>query len=57
MGCSIFGLQKKEVGRMTINLFYKLYGHYKNLHDFNLSKLTYPELEQKQIESEEWLPF
>ena len=42
---------------MSINLFYKLYFHYKDLHDFNVSHMTYKELEKKQIENEEWLPF
>ena len=57
MGHSIFGFTVKEVGRMTINLFYKLYFHYKNLHDFNISKMTYKNLEEKQIKDEEWFPF
>ena len=57
MGHSIFGFSIKEVGRMTVNYFYKIYSHYKNLHDFNLMNITYREFEEKQIKNEEWLPF
>lgn len=42
---------------MTVTKLYKLYSHYKDLYDFQLTKKSYRELADEQIKQEEWLPF
>ena len=50
---------EKEVGRMTLRKFMKLYEHYKNNYDLEFKmqakRITYADLAEKQIEDEEWL--
>ncbi len=41
---------------MTFSKLMKLYKHYKNDYDFKLKRVSYFELEQKVMESEEWIP-
>lgn len=41
---------------MTFSKLMKLYKHYKNDYDFKLKRVSYFELEQKIMESEEWIP-
>lgn len=52
------GLSFKEVGRLTLRKFYKFYQCYKDDFDLEMrlktSNVTYKELEEKQIETEEW---
>lgn len=47
VGHCLLGFTVKEVGRMTLRRFTKLYEYYKNRYDFTLSKMTYRELEEK----------
>ena len=47
IGHCLLGYSEKEVGRMTLRRLIKLYGHYKNNYDFQLSKRTYHELEEE----------
>lgn len=51
-------LSFKETGRLTLKLFNKLYQHYKDNFDLELSlklnRKTYASLELEQEESEEW---
>ena len=48
----------EEVGRLTLTMFNKLYGHYKDDFDLEmrmrLSNTTYSELYEQQQKSEEW---
>ena len=48
----------KEVGRLTLRTFNKLYQCYKNNFDLemrlNKANMTYQEFEKKQMEDEEW---
>lgn len=52
------GLTFKETGRITINLFMKLYDQYKNNFDLEMrlkaANMTYGEAEQKTHEHDEW---
>lgn len=41
---------------MTFSKLMKLYKHYKNDYDFKLKRVSYFELEQRVMESEEWIP-
>lgn len=41
---------------MTFAKLMKLYRHYKNEYDFKLKRVSYSELEQRVMESEEWIP-
>ena len=51
-------LADKEVGRLTITTFNKLYGHYKDNFDIEmrmrLANVTYSELYEQEQKSEEW---
>lgn len=51
--------QYKEVGRLTLKTFSKMYGHYKKDFDLELylraTNKTYSGLEEEEMESEEWL--
>ena len=52
------GLTYKEVGQLTLRKFNKLYQHYKNTFDIELtlylSKTTYDGAMEKAIQDEEW---
>ena len=58
IGMNKLGFTYKEVGRLTLRIFNKLYQCYKNNFDLemslNKSNTTYAEYEKKQIENEEW---
>ena len=49
----------KEVGRLTLRTFNKMYQWYKNNFDMEMSlknsNTTYREYEKKQMENEEWI--
>lgn len=47
IGHCLLGFNEKEVGRMTLSKFLKLYRHYKNNYDFKLRKITYTEIDEK----------
>ena len=51
-------LPEKRVGRLTLNLFYKLYKHYKNTFDLEMklknANVTYEEAKTKAQEEDEW---
>lgn len=48
----------KEVGRITLTSFFKLYQHYKDNFDMEMrlknANMTYEELFRKSRESDEW---
>lgn len=58
VGRNKLGFEYKEVGRLTLTLFNKLYKHYKDNFDMELrlkkANMTYQEAYSKQQESEEW---
>jgi len=58
VGRNKLGFTFKEVGRLTLRTFNKMYQLYKNDFDMEMrlknSNTTYQELEKKQIEDEEW---
>lgn len=58
IGRNKLGFTYKEVGRLTLRTFNRLYQCYKNDFDLemllNKSSTTYAEYEKKQIENEEW---
>jgi len=54
VGTSLLGFSKKEVGRMTLKKFMKLYKHYKTYYDFRLTNRQFKELEEKQNPSNNW---
>jgi hypothetical protein len=53
------GFTAKEVGRLTLSLFNKLYQQYKNTFDLEMrltkANMTYEELYKKSQKDEEWL--
>lgn len=53
------GLTAREAGRLTLAMFSKLYGHYKDTFDLELriqlAGTTYAEAEAQAEKSEEWL--
>jgi hypothetical protein len=53
------GFSEKEIGRMTLRKFKKLYSHYKNNFDLELSMrikgVTYAKYEEIAMQEEEWL--
>jgi len=59
VGRKLLGFTEKEVGRMTIRKFMKLYDHYKNNFDLEMvlqaKGVTYAGLAERQIQDEEWL--
>jgi hypothetical protein len=59
VGKKLLGFSEKEVGRMTIRKFMRLYDHYKNNFDLELALkrrgITYAQLNELQIQDEEWL--
>lgn len=48
----------KEVGKLTLRTFNRLYQHYKNDFDLEMklkqANVTYKELEERQLANEEW---
>lgn len=58
IGRNKLGFTYKEVGRLTLRTFNRLYQCYKNDFDLEMrlktSNVTYKELEEKEIENEEW---
>ena len=52
------GLTFKETGRMTLTLFNKLYGHYKNNWDLEMrltqANVTYAEAYVRSQKAQEW---
>ena len=58
MGKTRFGLSIKETGRMTLNMFYRWYEHYKNTWSYEMrlsqGNMTYAEAEKKIQEAEDW---
>ena len=59
IGRAKLNLTDKEVGRLTITTFNRLYGHYKDNFDIEmrmrLANVTYSELYEQEQKSEEWL--
>lgn len=53
-----FGLTPKQIGRMTLTLFNKLYDHYKNTFDFEMmlykTGTTHKQAYEKSQESDKW---
>lgn len=49
----------KETGRLTLTMFNKMYGHYKDNFDLEMrlknANMTYEEAYKKSQEAEEWL--
>lgn len=58
IGMAKLNLSIKEIGRLTMKMFLKLYRQYKDTFDLEmrlrLSNTTYAELEAKIDKSEEW---
>lgn len=58
IGTAKLGLSYREVGRLTLSLFNKLYMHYKNTFDFEMrlfkANMTYEEAYTQSQKSEEW---
>ena len=58
IGKTKLGLSFKETGRLTVTMFNKLYGHYKNNWDFEMilthNHMTYAEAFVKSQEDAEW---
>ena len=58
IGKTKLGLSFKETGRLTIKMFNKLYGHYKDTWDYEMrlskSNMTYREAFIKSQQDEEW---
>ena len=56
IGRTRLGLSFREVGRLTLNLFLKLYKHYKDAFDMELmlrrANMTYAEAEAKAYQRE-----
>lgn len=59
IGRKKLGLNYKEVGRLTLTLFNKLYQHYKNDFDIEIrlknANITYEEVYNKSQKNDEWL--
>ncbi len=59
VGHTVLGFSEKEVGRMTLRKFMRLYDHYKNNFDLEMTLtkkgVTYAKLNEMQIQDEEWL--
>jgi hypothetical protein len=58
IGKTRLGLSFKETGRLTLTMFNKLYGHYKNTWDLEMrlkrANMTYSEAFIKSQKAEEW---
>jgi len=52
----LLGYKEKQVRHMTLRKLTKLYNHHKNYYDFTLKKISYKDLEEESIKSEEWIP-
>lgn len=59
IGKTKLGLSFKETGRLTMNMFEKLYQHYKDTFDLEmrmrLTNTTYSQLEKMASKEDEWL--
>lgn len=59
IGKTRLGLSFKETGRLTLTMFNKLYGHYKDMWDMEMrltkANMTYAEAFVKSQRDEEWL--
>ena len=59
IGKTKLGLSFKETGRLTIKMFNKLYGHYKDNWDYEMrlfnANMTYEEAYIKSQQEQEWL--
>lgn len=58
IGRAKLNLTIKETGRLTVTMFNKLFGHYKNMFDVEMrltaSNTTYSDAFKKQQQDEEW---
>lgn len=58
IGKTKLNLSFNETGRLSLRMFYKLYGHYKDNFDYEMrlrnANVTYEEAFQKQQADEEW---
>ena len=59
IGRAKLGLSFKETGKLTLTMFYKLYGHYKDNWGMEMklakANMTYQEAWDKSQQEEEWL--
>jgi hypothetical protein len=59
VGHTLLGFSEKEVGRMTLRKFTRLYDHYKINFDREMvlkrNGCTYAKLAELQMQEEEWL--
>ena len=55
MGHNLLGFTEKEVGRMSLSKLLKLYNHYKINYDFQLSKMSYKQVEEEQQHDGEFI--
>ena len=59
IGKAKLNLSFKETGRLTLTMFNKLYGHYKDTFDLEMrltqANMTYEEAYDKSMKDEEWL--
>lgn len=59
IGKTKLGLSFHETGRLTLTMFNKLYGHYKDTWDYEMrlskANMTYAEAFVKSQKEEEWL--
>lgn len=53
------GLNYKEIGRLTVKKFYRLYDMYKKQFDLELSlflnRKLYRQIDEESIDSEDWI--
>lgn len=58
IGCAKLGLTIKEVGRLTVSMFSRLYSHYKDTWSFEMrmtnQNMTYSEAIAKAQKAQEW---
>lgn len=58
IGRTKLGLTLKETGRLTLTMFNRLYGHYRDMWDMEMmllqSKTTYAAAHSKAQKDEEW---
>jgi hypothetical protein len=59
IGRTRLGLTDREIGRLTITTFFRLYKHYKDTWSLEMrlarANLTYEEAEARAARSQEWL--
>lgn len=58
IGRTRLNLTLKETGRITLNMFYRLYKHYKDTFDLEMrlrvANMTYAELQEKRERDDDW---